>query len=212
MTAPRDHPDTALRMLFGSEDALASAVGRVSSDGNLGNVVKALPETARKAVGSDVTASVAGLLRLNLIDLLLMGWRTHEDLISAARRTLETEGSTELVHVAAHRVDASQQPHVAILVDGHEVAALRLDLSAAFDVGPLLARVRAGLLAGVLTGTCDVALALAIDGVDITSGQGHLDLPGEIVLAHQPRLLPAAEYPSDVVTGLFQPPRPLTDS
>jgi hypothetical protein len=198
MTVPPDPPETALRLLFGPHDAaggVAAAVGHASTSGNLGAAIKALPEAARDAAGKEVAESIAGLLRLNLIDLLIMGWRTREDLSSAAHRTLETPGSTELVQLASHQVNASQQPQVAILVQDHQVAAVHLDLSVAFDVSPLLTRVRAGRLASVLTGSCDVTAALAIDGIDITSSKGHLDLPGEVTLANQPRLLPAAAYP-----------------
>ena len=49
------------------------------------------------------------------------------------------------------------------------MATLRLGLSVVFDVSALLARVRAGLLAGVHTGSCDVTATLAIDGTDVLS-------------------------------------------
>ena len=55
--------------------------------------------------------------------------------------------------------------------------------------------VRAGLLVGVHTGSCDVSATLAIDDIDVASKQAHLDLPGEIALKRERRLLPTRDYP-----------------
>jgi hypothetical protein len=99
------------------------------------------------------------------------------------------------VSLASHRVRMSQQPSVAVLVDGRQVASLRLSLSLVFDVKALLARVRAGRLAAVLAGSCDVTAALAIDDIDIASRQAHLELPGQAALMKPLQLLPARDYP-----------------
>jgi hypothetical protein len=129
------------------------------------------------------------------VGVLLAGWREYQDLTSAARRTLAAPGSTELVHVASHRVSAAQEPSVAVLVDGKRVATLHLRVSLLFDVNSLLARVRGGRLIAVLTGSCDVTATLAIDGTDVACKQAHLDLPGEVALTQAVRLLPARDYP-----------------
>jgi hypothetical protein len=201
MTELPECPCTPLTLLFGSADpdsGLADAIGRVSADGGgLGRALTALPVATREAAGKEAAAAAATLLNFSLIDLLIMGWRKDEDLQSAARATLKEPGSSELVHLIAHRVNSSQSPQVTIMVAGLQVAVIRLDLSATFDVSPLLVRVRAGRVHAVLSGTCDATVALAIDDIDITSSTGHLDLPGEVALAHQRRLLPASDYPPD---------------
>ena len=92
-------------------------------------------------------------------------------------------------------VSVSERPYVAILVDGHRVATVQLGLSVVFDVSAVLARVRAGRLAGVHTGSCDITATLAIDDIDVASKKAHRDLPGEIALRHELRLLPARDYP-----------------
>jgi len=199
MTTATTRPDTTLTLLFGPDeqilDTLTHAIMSGGADGNLDRAVQKLPEAARDVAAREITAATADLLDINLIDLLIAGWRQYQDLTSAARRTLAAPGSTELVQLATHRVSVSQRPYVALLVDGHQVATVQLSLSVVFDVSAVLARVRAGKLAGVHTGSCDITATLAIDDIDVASKQAHLELPGEIALRRELRLLPARDYP-----------------
>ena len=199
MTAVPTRPDTVLTLLFGPDehvlDTLTQAIVYAGTGGNLDRAVEKLPQAARDAAAREVTAATAGMLDINLIDVLVAGWRKYQDLTSAARRSLAAPGSTELVQLVTHRVSASQQPYVAILVDGHQVATIRLGLSVIFDVSAVLARVRAGRLVGVHTGSCDMTATLAIDDIDVASKRAHLDLPGEIALRRELRLLPDRDYP-----------------
>jgi hypothetical protein len=201
MTAVSTRPETVLTLLFGADaqahDALGHAIGHAGTAESLERAVGELPKAARDAAAREVTAATAGLLNIQLIDVLLTGWREHRDLTSAARRTLAAPDSTELVQLVTHRVSTSQDPYVAILVDGHQVATVHLGLSIVFDVSAVLAQVRRGRLVGIHSGSCDVTVTLAIDDIDVASSQAHLDLPGEIALRHELRLLPAEDYPSD---------------
>jgi hypothetical protein len=199
MTDVPTHPDTALTLLFGpgdrTPDTLMDTILTAGSGGDLDRALKKLPPLTRDAAAREVTTATAELLDINLIDVLLRGWREYADLTSAARRTLAAPGTTELVSLASHRVTMSQQPSVAVLVDGRQVANLRLGLSLVFEVKAVLARVRAGRLVAVISGSCDVTATLAIDDIDIVSKQAHLELPGEAALTKPLRLLPARDYP-----------------
>lgn len=199
MTAVPTGPHTVLTLLFGpgeeALDALTHAIVDAGTRGNLDRALEKLPQATRDAAAREVAAATAGLLDINLIDVLAAGWREYQDLTSAARRTLAAPGSTELVHLVTQRVSTSQQPYVTVVVDGRQVATVWLGLSVVFDVSALLARVRAGRLVGIHAGSCDVTATLAIDGVDVVSKQAHLELPGEIALGRGLRLLPARDYP-----------------
>ena len=198
MTAAPPGPNTVLTLLFGPAeqvpDALSRAIANAGTTGNMDSALRNLPQATREAAAREVTAATAELLDVGLIDLLVAGWRTCQDLTSAARRTLATPGSTELVPLVTHQVSISQEPYVAVLVDGRQVATVRLGLSAVFDISAVQARIRAGCLAGIHSGGCEITATLAIDGIDVASRKAHLDLPGEIALAGELRLLPAADY------------------
>jgi hypothetical protein len=162
---------------------------------DLDRALKKLPPMARDAAAREVTTATAELLNINLIDVLLRGWREYADLKSAARRTLAAPGSSELVSLVSHQVRMSQQPSVAVLVNGRQVANLRLGLSLLFELKAVLARVRAGRLIAFVSGSCDVTAALAIDNINIASKQAHLELPGQAALTKPIRLLPDRDYP-----------------
>ena len=198
-TATPTSSTTALALLFGPGDdapgALAQAILPSDGGGDLGRALENFPQETRAAAAREVTAAAAGLLTVDPIGLLVAGWREYDDLTTAARRTLAAPASTELVHLATHRVTIEQQPYVTVEVDGRTVATVRLGLSVAFDVSALQAKVRAGRLAGVHAGSCDITLTLAIDGTDVATRQAHLELPGQIALKRPIRLLPARDYP-----------------
>jgi hypothetical protein len=198
--AERARPRTATELLFGpGEDAagaLAERIARAGADGNLGADLEHLPGAARAAAVREVAGQAAGLLDVNLADVLAAGWREHHQLAAAAQRTLAVPGSTELVSLAAHQISTEQRPYVTLLVDGHRVATVELGLSLTLVVTALLAGISAGRLIDLHTGRCDVTAALAIQGGDLVTRQAHFELPGVIPLSPGIRLLPARHYPA----------------
>jgi hypothetical protein len=123
------------------------------------------------------------------------GWRDHRDITAAARRTLVTPASKELVGLAPHRVTTIQQPSVSILIDGRRVHTLQLGLSILLDVTGLVAGVAVGRLAGIHSGRCEIGVALTVHEIEILTKRSHLELPGVVALKSAVRLLPASEYP-----------------
>lgn len=189
---------TILAVLLGTDapQVLIQRIVSAAADGNLGRALVNLPEATREVAEREVAAASAGLLNVNLIDMLVGGWREYEDLTAAARRTLAVPGSTELVQLATHRITMAQQPYVSVLVDGHSVATLELGLTVVFDVSALLAGITAGRLVAMHSGHADITATLAVVGIEVVSQQGHLELPGVIKLSPGIPLLAARDYPS----------------
>ncbi len=190
-------PGTATDLLFGSAAHAADALARqiMSAQTDLDRALWRLPEATRKAAVAEAAATAAGLLDVRLDGLLLSGWRLHHDLTGAARRTLASPGSTELVDLIRHQVTAAQEPSVAVLVDGRQVATIQLGLTVEFDISALVAAVKAGLLVAVHAGSCDVTATLAIQGTEVQNGSTHFDLPAVLAVSPGIRLLPAEDYP-----------------
>lgn len=190
--------DTVAGLLFGPDADAGEALGGqiLSAQTDLDRAVRRLPEATRKAAIREAAVTAAELLDVRLDGLLLTGWRLHHDLVGAARRTLASPGSTELVDLIRHQVTANQQPSVAVLVDGRQVAAIQLGLTVEFDVSALVAGIKAGLLIAVHAGSCDVTATLAIQGADVQDGSTHLDLPAVLTVSPGIRLLPAESYPA----------------
>ncbi len=207
---------TALDLLFGPDaDAAETLAGEILSPGgdqNLGRALAHLSETTRKAVVQEAATTVAALLKVDLIGVLVRGWREHRDIVSAARRTLAAPGSTELVSMSAHEVTADQWPSVSVLVDGQRVATLELGLSIVFDVNALLLGISGGRLVAVHAGRCEVTTTLAVQGTDLLVRHAHLELPGVISLRQGIRLLPTGEYPAGEYPAGEYPPGEYTGS
>ena len=205
--AGQDYPSTALNLLFGrAEDATEALAGEIfpaGADRNLARALAIFPETTRRAAVREATAAAAKLLDVDLVGVLVAGWREHRDITSAARRTLAAPGRSDLVSLATHQVTMSQQPYVNVLVDRQQVATVRLGLSLVFDVNALVAGIRAGRLVAIHTGYCDVTATLAVQGRNVLTKPARIQLPGVIPLTPGVRLLPRSEYPA---AGEHRPP------
>ena len=193
-------PRTALDLLFGPDQETPAAIAQQLRSADAGAEIRSaldsLPPLTREAAVDQVTTAAAGLLDVNLADVVAAGWQKHAELTAAARRTLAAPGSTDLVDLASHRISAAQEPYVTILVDGHRVATVRFGLSLTFEISALLAEIRAGRLVALHSGRCAVTGALAIQGIDVITRQARIDLPGIISLRGGIRLLPGRDYPA----------------
>ena len=202
-------PLTAADLLFGSSadspKALASHIMSAGHTKSLGGALAHLPRVTREAAVREAAGAAAGLLKIDLIEMLVAGWREHREIIGAARRTLATPASKELVGLGAHRITTIQQPAVGILLDGRRVHTLQLGVSIIFDVTALVAGVSVGRLAGVHSGRCDVGVALTVHEVEVLTKRAHLELPGVKALRSGIRLLPASEYPVSDYPGSMHP-------
>lgn len=198
-------PRTALDLLFGPDtnaaETLAGEILSLGGDQNLGQALAHLSEPTRKAAAQEAATTTAALLKVDLIGVLVRGWREHRDIVSAARQTLAAPGSTELVSMSTHEITVDQRPSVSVLVDGQRVATIELGLSIVFDVNALLLGISGGRLVAVHSGRCEITATLAVQGTDLLVRHAHLELPGVIPFRRGIRLLPIGEYPPGKDTG-----------
>ena len=191
---------TALALFTDSGRGLPEALGQpllsAQVAGNL-PALDRLPQVTRDAAVREARAAVTGLLDVSLIGVLVSAWRTHEDLTSAARRTLAVPGTTELVPLAEHQITSVMHPWVTVFVDGYQVATIHVDLSFLFDVQAVLAGIRDGQLVALQSGHCDVTATLAIEKTDVASRRVSFTLPGVIPLNPGIRLLGDMSYTPD---------------
>lgn len=136
----------------GVADLATQGLGRVSTAG-------------RDAVQRHLASAVAGLLEIDLADLVVGGWRTHTALTGASRRTWAAPGAVEVVDLLAHTVTASYEPYVDVNVETVTVARVEVALTVVFTVTGLAATVRDGALVGLTGGRCVTEARLAVHGV-----------------------------------------------
>jgi hypothetical protein len=200
MTTPGpDGVITAADLLFGTTEGAHEALTRhvMSAGRTTARAFERLPRVTREAAVREAAVVAVGLLKIDLMEVLVSGWREHRDIFTAARRTLDIPGSKELVGLAPHRITTVQQPSVGILVDNHRVHTLQLGLSIFFEVTGLVAGVHAGRLAAIHAGRGDLGVALTIHELEVLTNRTHLELPGVKSLQRGFRLLPATAYPDE---------------
>jgi hypothetical protein len=201
-TDPEDDPLTILDLLFGAKadaDSVRALADEITSPGSnqaFDRALADLPEATSKAAVQEAATAAAALLKVDPVDMLARGWREHRDIVTAARRTLATPGSTELVSMSEHEVTLGRNPSIRVLVDGRQIATVQLGLSVVFAVKALLLSVSGGKVAAVRSGSCDITITLAVQGTELISRRVHLELPGVMSLRGF-RVLPADEYPPD---------------
>jgi hypothetical protein len=190
---------TAADLLFGSTEGAHEALTRhvMSAGRTTARAFGRLPRVTREAAVREAAAVAVGLLKVDLMEVLVSGWREHRDIFTAARRTLDIPGSKELVGLAPHRITTVQQPSVGILVDNHRVHTLQLGLSIFFEVTGLVAGIHGGRLAAVHAGRGELGLALTIHELEVLTKRSPLELPGVKSLQRGFRLLPASAYPDE---------------
>jgi hypothetical protein len=195
--AVRNGAGSAADLLFGPGTRAAEELaGHILSEVNLDVALPELRPPTREAAVREAAAQAAGLLDVDLIGVVLTGWRLHHELAGAARRTLAAPGSTELVDLTTHQITSIQEPSVAVLVDRREVATLRLSLSLEFEISAVVAGIREGLLVAIHSGHCDATGTLAIQGTEVLTRRAHFELPGLMAVSPGIRLLPADDYPA----------------
>jgi hypothetical protein len=169
---------TVRAVLLGDADparALAASAGWRGVVDGLGGALGQVSAGGRQVVEREMSAAVAGLLGLDLGDVLLAGWRRHRALHAAAEATQGNPGAVEVVQLATHRITTGHRPYVDIVLNGATVATVHFDLSLDLDVDGVLGTVKEGKLMSLQGGRCTVSAGLSCLGKELVSRQVAID-------------------------------------
>lgn len=159
-------------------EALAKAIDDHGVLGSVPGALGALSKAGRRAVDQRVAAAAEGLLEdLDFSNLVVSGWCKHRALVAAARRTLATAGSEEIVDLCTHQITSTHSPHLDLFIDDVKVTSIDFEVCLTFTVKGAVALVRSGRLTAVRCGDCAVTGSLAVEGARICSREGHFQLP-----------------------------------
>jgi hypothetical protein len=163
--------------------------------GSCGRDLTRLTQQGREAAEEQLASVTAGLLELDLGDLLIYGWRTGERLVKAARETRQAPGRQEVVQLGTHRITSAHNPTVELLVDGVKVHTFRFQLTVIFDIDVAALVIRDGMLTalragdGVVTGR--LVLEMPRGDIELVNQQRKVNLHLIINIGHGIPLLPA---------------------
>jgi hypothetical protein len=190
-------------VLFGESDpgtAVASTPAwRTVLDG-LGGVLATLSPEGQLTLYQEVSRAIGGLLNLDVVEVLVGGWRKHRALHAAAGRT-RASGGAEQVELASHRITTTHRPYLEVSANGVKIITLHFDLGLTLDVETLVATVRQARIMAVQGGRCTVTAGLGCEGVPLASRQVMLDPHVTLALAEGIRLLADEHQPAEPARG-----------
>jgi hypothetical protein len=170
---------TVRSVLFGDSDpgaavAASPAWGTVLS--GLGGVLLTLSPPGQAHLVAEVGRAIGGLVNLDVVEVLVGGWRKHRSLHAAAERTKANPNpGIEQVELASHRITTTHRPYLDINVNGAKVATVHFDLGLTLDVDVMVGTVHQARLVAVQGGRCTVTAGLGCEGVPLASRQVVLD-------------------------------------
>ena len=190
---------TVRAVLFGDGDpagAISRTPGWRGVVDRIGGAVGGVSAGGRQIVEREMTSALAGLLGLDVGDVLVGGWRRHRALAAAAHATRANPTATEVVQLATHRITTAHRPYVDIIVNGGKVATIHFDLGLTVDVDGLVGTVRQARLVAIQGGRCTITAGLACEGLEIASRQAVVDPALTVRLGQGIALLDEERKPS----------------
>ena len=176
---------SALRHALSDHDILSQSGG---------DLARLVPE-ARQAADDALASVTAGLLDIDLGDVLIYGWRMHDRLAKAARQTMRAPGRQEVVQLASHQLTWTKNPTIDLLVDGVRVHTFRFQLTIVFGVDVAAAVVQEGKLTALKAGDGSISATLTLEmpggDIDLLQQERRINLHRIIKLGSGISLLPA---------------------
>ena len=131
--------------------------------------LRAVSTAGRHAVDRHLAAAIDRMFDVDLGDTLVGGWRTHRDLLTAARTTRADASRAERVVLADHDISATHHPYLEIVINGVSLARLEWDLGIRLEVEGVVAVVRGGRLVELLGGGIGAAVTLGCEGYELAA-------------------------------------------
>jgi hypothetical protein len=194
---------TVRAVLYGEADpaeAVAATPGWRTVLSGLSGVLATLSPDGQATLYAQASAAVAGLLNLDVVEVLVGGWRKHRALVAAARRTQAQPGTSERVELASHRITTTHRPYLDITVNGATLAKLRLDLDLTLDLETVVAMVSGARLVGIEGGRCTVTAGLGCENIPLGSRQIVFDPHVVLRLGEGIALLAEQRRPADALS------------
>jgi hypothetical protein len=139
---------------------------------------------------------VFDVLDVNVIDVLVSGWKKHDEVRGQLRATTLDPTRTALVHLAEHTLESTHTPAIEVRAQGRAIATVSFTIEVAFEVGAVELTIRGGAVREIRPGEIKASGTVKLEHSEILKRElAPLRLPGKIVLpggAAQPQLVTAA--------------------
>jgi hypothetical protein len=147
----------------GAEGALALALRRTGLLAAAATAAAAVLGTVYAPLYAEAARALNSILDADVVGALLSAWATQGALLHAARTSAAEPGKPQRVALATQNVAWTDAASVDLYVNAQHVRTLEVELTLAFQIATLAAKLEAGRITAVESGACQLTASLAVD-------------------------------------------------
>jgi len=130
-----------------------------------------------------VVEKATGILDLNLLDIIVSGWKKYMQISKYADRKKYGTEEAILVPLAEHTIESKQSPYVEVLLRDHPVGRVVFDLSLSLTLEGFVLKIQDGSIREIQSGSGKGIGELSLSGQSIYKKESKpLHLPGHLSL------------------------------
>ncbi len=131
---------------------------------------------------------VGDLLDINVVEVLLAGWKKHKEVRAQLRATAADPSRTVMVYIGHHTLDSMHKPSIELRSYGRRLVELSFPIELTFEIGAIELTLRAGAVTEIRSGEVKVRGTVKLEStVILERALAPISLPGRIVLDTAPR-------------------------
>lgn len=165
-----------------TEDA-RQAIERSETGAKLKEAVDKLPGIDWAPVAKEIEAKIGEILEVDLLGVLLGGWKKYKQLQEYRDVTKHPPEETILLSLAEHAISSSHHPKIEILAAEAPLGTLEFTITLALKLEGIVLKVRGGRIREICAGRCRGKGTLACAGVELLAKEtDRFELPGRFSL------------------------------
>jgi len=178
-----ERPLTLSDFLVARTEDARQAIERSEAGARLKEAVGKLPGIEWGPVASEIEAKIAEVLDVDILGILLGGWKKYRQLQQYRDPAKYPPEETILLTLTEHSISSSHHPKIEILAEQVLVASLEFTITLALTLEGIVLKVRGGKIREICAGRCRGKGTLACAGVPLLERETErFELPGRIDL------------------------------
>ncbi len=134
-------------------------------------------------VSRAVTRSLGQALHVNIVDVLVSGWKTYAGLLEYTDRAKHPPGEIAQVALEHRTITSSHEPHVDVLVGSRRVAEIHFAVELELEIASVILTIQDAKITEIAIGKCVGRGTLKCAGaVLVERSTREVELPGRIGL------------------------------
>ena len=126
---------------------------------------------------------VGDLLEINVVEVLLAGWKKHKEVRAQLRVTAADPSRTVMVYIGHHTLDSTHKPSIELRSYGRRLVELSFPIDLTFEIEAVELTLRAGAVTQIRSGEVKVRGTVKLENaVLLERALAPIRLPGRIVL------------------------------